>query len=129
MNAAHTPGPWAWSEDGYDLRPTDESKGAVVVIATTDGMLVRSYNRNGIEASLAEVDANKQLIGASPDMLAALIVAREFISTDRNAFAEANTPPGRDKPIDRYDRDVLTDYDAALLQIDAAIAKATGGAA
>jgi hypothetical protein len=70
-----------------------------------------------------------RLIEAAPDMLAALIVARELISTDRNTYAAANTPPDRDEPIDRYDRDVLADYDAALLQIDAAITKATGGAA
>jgi hypothetical protein len=98
--SAHTPGTWAWSEDGHDLRPTDESKGAVVVIATTDGMLVRSYNRNGIEASMAEVDANKQLIGASPDMLAALILARDALR-------------------------IWAPKDAHLEQIDAAIAKAT----
>jgi hypothetical protein len=82
MSAAHTPGPWAWSEDGYDLRPTDESKGAVVVIATTAGMRVRRYNRNGIEASLAEVDANKQLIGAAPHLLAALISIAEDSSDE-----------------------------------------------
>ena len=58
------------------------------------------------------------------EMLAALIVAREFVSNDRNAFAEANTPPNGGR-IDPYDRSVLADYDAALLQIDAAIAKAT----
>lgn len=62
----------------------------------------------------------------SSEMLAALIVARETICFDRNAYAEANTPKGG-RRIDLYDRDVLADYDAALLQINAAIVK--GGAA
>lgn len=128
MSMKHTPGPWSWSEDGYDLRPAAGYVGASLVIATTEGMLVQSFNPKGFEDSMAEVNANKALMAAAPDMLAALIVAREFISTDRNAFAEANTPPNG-KRMDAYDRDVLADYDKALLQIDQAIKAATGGQA
>lgn len=60
---------------------------------------------------------------AAPDMLAALIVAREFISTDRNSFADCAMPPHG--PMDPDDAECLAEYDAALLQIDAAIQKAT----
>jgi hypothetical protein len=60
---------------------------------------------------------------STTDMLAALIVAREFISTDRNAFADAAMPP-EGTAMEAYDAAELADYDAALLQIDAAIKKA-----
>jgi hypothetical protein len=60
---------------------------------------------------------------AAFDMLQALIVAREFLSCERNAFADANVmPSGRFFPSDQAE---LDDYDQALRQIDAAIAKAT----
>lgn len=56
-------------------------------------------------------------------MLAALIVARDFIRTDRNAFADAATPPDGCL-MDLSDLVELADFDAALLQINAAIEKA-----
>ena len=111
MTSKHTPGPWkngrtmdgepVWFESSQP--PSD--------------WYVQPVN--------AEHRANMQLVDAAPDMLAALIVAREFISNDRNAYAEANTPP-MGKNMARYDVDVLAEYDAALLQVDAAIAKAIG---
>lgn len=75
----------------------------------------------------AECEANAVLIAAAPDMLAALIVAREFISTDRNSLADASVFP--DGSMEKDDADAVADYDRALVQIDAAIAKATGSAA
>lgn len=53
----------------------------------------------------------------------ALIVAREFISTDRNSFADAAMPPDG-RPMEPTDAAELADYDAALLQINEAIEKA-----
>lgn len=53
----------------------------------------------------------------------ALVVAREFISTDRTAFADAAMPPDG-RPMEEDDAAELADYDAALLQINAAIEKA-----
>lgn len=58
-------------------------------------------------------------------MLAALIVAREFVSTERNAFADTNVLP--DGTFEPEDADELEDIDAALLQIHAAVQAATGG--
>ncbi len=63
------------------------------------------------------------LCDAAFDMLQALIVAREFVSCERNAFADANvTPAGNFFPSEQAE---LDDYDQALRQIDAAIGKAT----
>lgn len=59
-------------------------------------------------------------VAAAVQMLEALIVAREFISFDRNALADAL---GDDLSDD--ERAELADYDRALRQIDAAITKAT----
>jgi hypothetical protein len=72
---------------------------------------------------LVDWQANARLIAASPVMLAALIVAREFISNDRNAFADTCT--GADGEVEPQDAAVLGDYDKALLQLDAAIRSAT----
>lgn len=127
MSMKHTPGPWSWSEDGYDLRPAAGYMGASLVIATTEGMLVQSFNPNGFEDSMAEVKANKALMAAAPDMLAALIVAREFISADRNCLADCAID--FDGCMSDDDAEVVADYDRALLQIDAAIQKSTGGQA
>jgi glutathione S-transferase len=68
-----------------------------------------------------------QIVAQRDDMLAALVVAREFISTDRNSLADCCVDPEGGMSPD--DAAAVADYDAALLQIDAAIAKATGGAA
>ena len=71
-------------------------------------------------------EANARLIAAAPAMLQALIVAREFISHDRNAFADTCTGP--DGELDPEDADELDARDRALLQIHAAIQTATGSA-
>jgi len=68
-----------------------------------------------------------QIVAQRDELLAALVVAREFISTDRNALADTSMSPDGD--MDPDDAAAVADYDAALLQIDAAIAKATGAAA
>jgi hypothetical protein len=60
---------------------------------------------------------------AAPDMLQALIVAREFISCDRNSLADCVTD--LDGNMSDDDAAAVADYDAALWQIDAAIQKAT----
>lgn len=85
------------------------------------GKSVNAQKPEDVEGGAACADQS-----TSSEMLAALIVARETICFDRNAYAEANTPKGG-RRIDPHDRDVLADYDAALLQINAAIVK--GGAA
>lgn len=57
------------------------------------------------------------------DMLAALIVARKSIGTDRNLLAECCTDS--EGLMDPADAAFVAEYDAVLLQIDAAIQKAT----
>lgn len=86
----------------------------------------------GIETSMLEREPylstaayakRKAVEEQSTDMLAALIVAREFISTDRNSLSDNSTYP--DGRMDPDDAAAVADYDAALVQIDAAIKQAT----
>lgn len=111
MSAQHTPGPWKTVSvyADFEVRTAED---ALVAVVTP----VR-----------CESTENARLIAAAPEMLAALIVAREFISTDRNALADCSIDhEGR---MSEDDAAAVADYDKALLQIDAAIQKATGGAA
>ena len=65
-------------------------------------------------------------VAAAVEMYAALITAREFLSSESNAFADCNMlADGGFLP---DDAEILADYDRALLQIDAALAKAEGRA-
>lgn len=59
-------------------------------------------------------------------LLAALVIAREFISTDRTAFADTAT--NLDGTMADDDKAALGDYDEALLSMSAIIAEATGAA-
>ena len=71
--AQHTPGPWAWS-DGHTLRsvtPNPETS-SVHTILSSDGCEC-GYLGSDWRATLAELDADKQLIAAAPDLLTALI--------------------------------------------------------
>lgn len=70
MQSAHTPGPWAWSENGSNLRAPADCETTVTVIINEDGCMV-SHDCN-IEEMMTECEANKALIAASPDLLAAL---------------------------------------------------------
>ena len=76
------------------------------------------------ECHTTENDA--RVMAASRELLKALIVAREFIGSDRNTFADCCSGP--DKDVNEDDAEVLSYYDSALSQIDSAIAKATGSA-
>lgn len=60
------------------------------------------------------------MTAVTQQLVDALVVAREFISIDRNTFAECNI--GHDGSYDPDAQAELADYDQALLQIDAAIA-------
>lgn len=114
MSARHTPGPWE-----IDVR------NGITARINGGNRLVANVIPSPALYQLAHFD--RLLIAAAPEMLAALVVAREFISTDRNCLADASLAPvGSMHPDDAA---ALGDYDQALLQIDAAIAKATGGAA
>ena len=124
MSAQHTPGPWFTSTATGD---THLYVGGMVVTSPR-----YAFPNASTPSALQKVDgptlrANAQLMAAAPDMLAALVVAREFISFERNAFADSNGQP--DGTFDADEAAELADYDTALLQINAAILKATGTAA
>lgn len=117
---AHTPGPWRVvtrnaHREFWSASIRGKQDGRQVVVASAP------FHYHGFGA------ANAALIAAAPDMLAALVLAREFISTDRNSLADCSIEP--DGSMEPDDQAALDDYDAALLQIDAAIHKATGSAA
>lgn len=110
MSAAqHTPGPWFFND-------------AEVRKSLADGSYPIALIRNNCHPA-AESAANGRLMAAAPDMLAALIVAREFISNDRNELADAYVRG--DGSMDADEAAEVGDYDAALLQINAAILGAT----
>lgn len=70
QGSMHTPGPWAWSESGANLMPPADSEAIVKVIINDDGCTVsRDCTLEDMEI---ECEANKALIAASPDLLAAL---------------------------------------------------------
>lgn len=126
MSAAHTPGPW-------EARPAADGSGDIGIVALStlrpEGYVVIAEvfaaRLTEIERS-AHAEHDARLFLAAPDLLAALVVAREFISTDRNALADAST--NHDGTMEPDDEEAVADYDAALLQVDAAIAKATAAA-
>jgi hypothetical protein len=68
--ACHTPGPWEW--DGHTLRPSvpDPSVSAVHSILEADGG--HGFLRSKPSQTIAELDADRALIAAAPDLLAAL---------------------------------------------------------
>ena len=146
MSAQHTPGRLRLFPVGDNLEflcPATEDGESILTI-THEGntsfavvlsdmkarRLVACWNAcDGVPTELLEAYPApfSQLRAQRDDMLAALIVAREFISTDRNALADCSIDPeGR---MSDDDAAAVADYDKALLQIDAAIQKATGGAA
>jgi predicted transcriptional regulator len=70
-HARHTPGPWVWNADRYSLNTHTESAGhCVVTVLKWDGCTVE--RDCDIDAMRAEIDANKSLIAAAPELLAAL---------------------------------------------------------
>lgn len=82
---------------------------------------------DGHRVAVVDRVEDARAISAVPDMLAALIVAREFMSIDRNALADCAID--FDGRMSDDDAAAVADYDKALLQIDAAIQKTTTGSA
>lgn len=116
MSAQHTPGPWT----NHGRQPNVPGLPHAAVAAKT--LIARVYSE--AYGDEEQEKANADLIAASPDMLAALRVAREVITQDRTAFADCSTGP--DNTMEPDDLAALVEYDEALWQIDAAIAKAEG---
>ena len=133
MSAKHTPGPWRVHADRWIKATRGEHEGEILAAPT--------YWMEGGEAVAAEGRANARLIAAAPELLEALTMAREMIATERQSFADCNNVPeltAGDDPdnfvsiggalFEQHDAHVVADYDRALAQIDAAIAKAAGSA-
>ena len=137
MTAAHTPGPWvAHFEEAYFV--TGPDLGRVAMMMNLKGAHGLGGRRSG-----AESVANCHLIAAAPDLLAACVNARDMLATDRQAFIDCNRVQGsrtedavanglvwvdEDTWIEPEDAEPLRDYDRAIALIDAALAKAAGGA-
>lgn len=129
----HTPGPWEpCILDGPMNEIPSYIETCIAASGGKDFFFVSSQREDGA-VYVCHVGnapcslANARLISAAPEMLAALIVAREIISADRTALADCSIDhEGR---MSEDDAAAVADYDKALLQIDAAIQKATGGAA
>ena len=102
MTAAHTPGPWHWPNDSSELCPVDPDpdRSAVSSILHADGGY--GFLGRANSETLAELDANRRLIAAAPELLDAL----------RAAYSDIQRLP--DHTIDMLGR------------IEAAICKATG---
>lgn len=107
--STHTAGPWIHIGDGRVVLKSSLADYRLVDICDVTACDKRK--------------ANAELIAAAPDMLAALVVAREFISTDRNALADCSI--GTDGTMEQEDAEAVASYDGALLLIDAALKKAS----
>lgn len=99
----HTPGPWHWPHDSNHLKPVnpDPERSAVSEILYADGG--HGFLGRSNEDTLAELEADRRLIAAAPELLAAL--ERLLLSGDVRDAADKS----------------------ALTQARAAISKATGG--
>lgn len=130
----HTPGPWVADKvtprilDGEPYWRVGVVGGTCLYVGCGDG----------------HEEADAHLIAAAPDLLAACVNARDLLATDRQAFIDCNRVQGsrtedavahglvwvdEDTWIEPEDAEPLRDYDRAIALIDAAMAKAAGGAA
>jgi hypothetical protein len=107
----HTPGPWE-----VEFDDSDHSEGHIIRMgeAIDSPGYHKTHHRIQYDHMLypgdkgfGEAHANARLISAAPDMLAALRAMEEAFVVDREKFTESQA--------------------AAVLQMDAAVAKATGG--
>jgi hypothetical protein len=156
MSAQHTPGRLKASEPTDSLHAIRGEKGRIVAdvgysgttegdtanarrLVACEGLSTEHLEQHGLPGFAQMVtDARAQ----RDELLAALVVAREIVSTDRQALVdcgaihELTTNLDPDSFVvyadglwlDKDDAEAVGDYDRALAQIDAAIAKATGSA-
>jgi hypothetical protein len=66
----HTPGPWVW--DGHTLKPANAAPDVSAVHSILDAEGGFGYLMSDHKATLAELDADRRLIAAAPELLAAL---------------------------------------------------------
>ena len=111
MNAAHTPGPWHW--DGQNLRPVNDDDKVRTILDESGGMVYRALP---VGAACAQIEADKLLIAAAPELLDALSKLVEDLEM------RANWKRGDDKG-------VVDCGHSVYMNARAAITKAKGGAA
>lgn len=105
MNAQHTPGPWEWR----DTTLYGTGSEFINAIVNDDGCTV--YRDSPVDAFQAEIEANKRLIAAAPELLSALELAEVFVAKFED------------------DQDYTEGQTETLHAVRAAISKAKGGAA
>jgi hypothetical protein len=81
----HTPGPWQWDDGYYSLRPVAPSANVAKILEFDGCAVPRDCD---IEEMRAEIEANKRLIGASPELLAELHEAMATLDCLRDFVAE-----------------------------------------
>lgn len=101
----HTPGPWLWTDGRLSAAKADPARSAVHTILYDDGGC--GYLGSSLDATVAELAADRDLIAAAPDMLAVLLLLRDNAAD----WSEYEVPLG------------------FVCRINDAIAKATGVAA
>lgn len=118
----HTPGPW-------EFGPSHSSTGLA------GQLVVRPAGEFPHGEWVADVgsmyddhrEANARLIAAAPELLQVAQVARARIALERDVFVDCNAYP--DGSLLQADRSTLDGFNDLLERIDAAISKATDGAA
>jgi hypothetical protein len=120
----YTAGPWR-VEEGTTLiwgncDPHDHSSYGMGY-PIMDGQHPRSWRRD--HPTDDEIEGNCRLVAAAPDMLIALREARDFIATERNIRHQSCIVRGSEE-MDQDGAILVSEADARLIQIDAAIAKA-----
>jgi hypothetical protein len=80
---AHTPGPWAWNETGYSLRPVKPTTPIREIFSLEGRARIARDNPVDLDAVEAEDEANLRLIAAAPDLQEALDKCRAFITDGR----------------------------------------------
>lgn len=107
--SSHTPSPW-----GVGRNPDSTS----TIYAKAGYAIADCYGK--------ESRANAQLISAAPELLLACERALQIIEDDRASFIECVT---YSKGIEKEGQNIVDGYDAVIGIVQAAIAKAKGGAA
>jgi len=120
VTATHTPGPWTWSDNCLHPVKQDPIKSAVHSILDAEGGY--GFVGSKVADTLAELDADRLLIAAAPELLEAL----------RKMVAIHDEPSGFagkfGKALDEAIAQQQDKIDTRLSAARAAIAKATGDA-
>lgn len=103
--ANHTRGPWAYQED---------SDAYTHIVRGPNNRFICQLN----QTTSAEIEANARLIAAAPDMLSALRSSRDVLARAIKAAAP-----------DLFESDEDVNEHLTIKRMDAAIARAIGGAA